>query len=322
MKLDGFLVAMAIAVLVAVVAPQLGAEGGLLPLQSITTAGISLVFFLHGANLDPKNLRSSLRNWRLHLFIQSSTFIAFPIAGVGLLALSIAVPAELKLGVFYLCAVCSTVSSSVALVGMARGNISAAVFNASISGLIGIVVTPFLVGLVHMAGATDFSILNAIAGISMKLLLPFALGQGCRPLIRGFIGKHKRWINIADRAVIILIVFTSFSASTAEGLWTQFSPALFVMLAIVVAAILAAALAMTMLGARALRLNREDKITAIFCGTQKSLAAGVPMAGVLFHDDPALGAIILPLVLYHQFQLIACTVLARRLAAGDSVERN
>lgn len=322
MKIDGFLVAMLIVVGLALAWPELGASGGPFPLSLITGIGISVVFLLHGANLSRAALSSGATNWRLHLFIQSSTFVLFPALGAVLfLSTTSVLPLEGRVGLFFLCALSSTISSSIALVAMARGNVSAAVFNASLSGIIGMVLTPTLMAPVigaHLAGQQ--SLLNSIAEIAVKLLLPFAVGHMLRPLIADRLAKRKKWVGRLDRAVIVTIVYASFCQSTADGLWSRYDPATIAVLAGFVTLLLALVLTLTRLFARFLGFNREDEITAVFCGSKKSLANGAPIAQTLFGGNPAMGMILLPLMIYHQLQIIVCTLLAQRYAVSHDPE--
>jgi len=320
---DGFVIAMLGAVALALAVPWLGAPGGPLPLGAITQWGIALVFFLHGANLLREVLMRGLSHWRLHLFVQASTFVLFPLIGGAILFAGrmTSMPADLLLGFFYLCALPSTVSSSVAMTAIGRGNIPAAVFNASLSGLIGMVVTPLLVGAVGDGMAADTpSIGSAIGDVALTLLLPFALGQASRRLTGAFIARNKAWIGKVDRTVIVLIVFTAFAASTASGTWAEFGIGLLALTIGLTGAILALALSTTTLCARLVGFGRADEVTAVFCGSKKSLANGAPMARILFASNPSLGLIMLPIMIYHQLQLIVCSVLARRYARAAERE--
>jgi sodium/bile acid cotransporter 7 len=273
------------------------------------------VFFLHGTSLSPASLVQGAANWRLHLMVQSCTFILFPLLGLGFYFGGAALlPHDLRLGIYFLCAVCSTISSSVAMVAIARGNLAAAVFNASLSGLIGMVVTPALMSLVDVGGAGLPPLDKSIADIALKLLAPFVAGHLTRRFLLGVVTRHKVWVNRLDRAVIVLIVYTAFCQSTVDGVWSTFSVMTLVEIGLVISAILAAVLTVTTILAKIMKLSTEDEITAIFCGSKKSLANGAPIAKVLFAGSPALGAVLLPLMLYHQLQLIVCSVIARRYA--------
>ncbi|MFT3976218.1 MAG: bile acid:sodium symporter family protein [Sphingomonas bacterium] len=316
MKIDGFLLAMLGAIALAFAAPHLGAEGGPLHLGLLTTIGIGFVFFLHGANLSPQALKAGAANWRIHVAVQGTTFILFPLIGFAIFfGLRPVLAYEVRLGIFFLCALSSTISSSVAMTSMARGNVPAAVFDASLSGIIGMVVTPMLVAMVTAVSGRPFPILPAIADVAMTLLLPFALGQAMRGLIGAWLVANKRIINLLDRGVIVLIVYAAFCDSTASGLWWQYSPWVIAEIAVIAGALLALVLWFTGRLARAWGFALPDEVTTVFCGSKKSLANGAPIAKILFGASPALGMMMLPLILYHQLQLIVCSVLARRYAA-------
>lgn len=316
MKIDGFLCAMAGAVGLALLAPSVGASGSPVPFDVITTIGIAVVFFLHGANLSRDALHAGAANWRLHLLVQASTFVLFPIIGALVFVASRdLLPTDMRLGFFFLCAICSTISSSVAMVAIARGNLAAAVFDASLSGLLGMVLTPALVTLVQPGGTGHLPMLQSVMAIALKLLAPFAVGHLLRPWLTSFITRWKPWISKLDRGVIVLIVYTAFCQSTADGVWSRFTLAMLLEVLALVTALLAAVMALTCYASRRLGFTVEDEITAIFCGSKKSLANGAPIAKILFGASPALGAILLPLMIYHQLQLVVCSYVAKRYAA-------
>jgi sodium/bile acid cotransporter 7 len=175
-------------------------------------------------------------------------------------------------------------------------------------------VTPVLIGLVRPDAARSAPLLNSILDIALKLLVPFLLGHLLRPFLKTWIARWKPWVSKLDRAVIILIVYTAFCQSTLDGVWSKFSIFTLIEVALLVGSLLICVLSLTTVLARRLRFSTEDEITAIFCGSKKSLANGAPIAKVLFGASPALGAILLPLMLYHQLQLIVCSVLAKRYA--------
>jgi sodium/bile acid cotransporter 7 len=317
MKLDPFVAAMLGAVALAFLRPGLGASGGALHLELATSVGVGVVFFLHGAALSPKALRDGAANWRLHLLVHASTFGLFPSLGLAIFwAGGGWMPEDARLGVFYLCALSSTISSSVAMTALGRGNVAGAVFDATLSGLLGMVLTPALVSLVARGAGHALPLGPAIVGIFMKLLLPFAAGQALRPWAGRFVHRHKVWANRADRGVILLIVYGAFCDAAAQGVWARYGAGVIVELALIAAALLAAVLCTTTFVARTLGFSRADEVAAVFCGSKKSLANGAPIAKVLFGAAPGLGLIILPLMIYHQLQLIVCAVLARRYAAA------
>ncbi len=321
MKLDLYVVAIFAAIGLAFAAPQLGASDGPLHLPLVTSIGVSLVFFLHGAALSPQSLTASAKKWQLHLLVQCSTFVLFPLLGFAIFAISRGIlPDELRLGIVYLSVLSSTISSSVALTALSGGNVAAAVFNATLSGLIGLLITPFLIGFAETTAAGQFSLVDAVLDVAKTLLLPFVAGQLARPLIAGIIARRKRWVSMIDRSVIVLIVYGAFCNSTQAGIWRAYDPLMIGEIALIVTALLVGVLAFNTFAARALRFSREDEAATVFCGSTKSLANGAPIAAVLFAGNPNLAVILLPLVLYHLLQLVVCSALARRYA-DDAQDR-
>lgn len=317
---DGFVLIMLTAIAVALLAPEVGTGDGPLHLGIVTNLGVALVFFLHGAALSRDKLVAGARHWRLHAFVQAFTYVVFPIVGVVLMfTLRNTLPPDLLLGVFFLCVLPSTVSSSVAMTSMARGNVPGAIFNATISGLIGMALTPLLMGLVISASGASMPLGRALMGVALQLLLPFALGQLARPMIGNWLAKKKQITTKIDRGVIVLIVYSSFCDATAAGLWHQYHWQTIGAVMGIAAVLLIVVLGTTTFTARRLGFTVEDEVTAVFCGSKKSLANGIPMAKILFAGHPALGLLVLPLMVYHQLQLIVCSVMAARYASRDDV---
>jgi sodium/bile acid cotransporter 7 len=281
-----------------------------------TAFAIGLLFFLHGAKLSREAILAGIGHWRLHVTVLAATFVLMPVVGLAIRALGhrfAGVP--LLDGVLFLCLLPSTVQSSIAFTSIAGGNVPAAVCSASASNLLGMAITPLLVSLsmpAEMSGGHGGGLsLHAIALIALQLLLPFVAGHLARPMLLGLLGRYAAVVNFVDRGSILLVVYTAFSAAIVEGLWRKVSPGDLVLIAGLDAAVLALALLTTTWGARRLGFDRADEIAIVFCGSKKSLAAGVPMAGVLF-PAAAVGVMILPVMLYHQMQLMVCAVLARR----------
>jgi solute carrier family 10 (sodium/bile acid cotransporter), member 7 len=284
-----------------------------------TDLAIALLFFLHGAKLSRDAVVSGLTNWRLHLTVLASTFVLFPILGVVLKpVLQPLVTPSLYVGILFLCTLPSTVQSSIAFTSIARGNVSAAVCSASASSLLGIVITPLLTGLVLQAHGTGAMSWSSVGEIVLQLFVPFMAGQMAQRWISGWVQRHRPLVGLVDQGSILLVVYTAFSAAVLQGLWKQLPLSVLGGLLIVNAVLLACALLITRYGSRALGFDREDEITIVFCGSKKSLASGVPMANVLFPAH-AIGMIVLPLMLFHQMQLMTCAVLARRYAERKSI---
>jgi solute carrier family 10 (sodium/bile acid cotransporter), member 7 len=317
LKFDWFLWGMAGAVALAWAFPAPGASGGWLHPELLIKAGIALIFFLHGAALPLAALKAGTLKWRVHLVIQSCTFVGFPLLGVGIwLATAGGVAADLRLGYFYLAVLPSTVSSSVALTAAARGNVPVAVFNATLSSLLGIVLTPLWLGLVVQGANVDLPMGAVVLDLVKWLLAPFLVGQLSRPLIGAFIARHKAGVSLIDRGTILMLVYTSFADSFQSGLWEQYGWGTVVVTVGASAAIFAVVMLSVRTICRLLRFDREDTIAAIFCGSKKTLASGVPMAHIIFAGHPGLGLILLPIMVYHSLQLILCAWLAGRWATG------
>ncbi|AKH44144.1 sodium/bile acid cotransporter 7 [Altererythrobacter atlanticus] len=303
-----------------VLASVLPARGGFVPVVDIAAdAGIVLLFFLHGAKLSREAIIQGLANWRLHLTVLAATFVMFPLLGLGFAAVP-GLPVALASGLLFLTLLPSTVQSSIAFTSIARGNVAAAVCTASFSNLLGIFLTPVLAVLLMGGSQVELSF-DSVTKIVLQLLLPFLVGHALRPLIGAFVTKHKWILSKVDRGSILLVVYAAFGAAVVEGLWSEVS---WTDLAIVLACcsvLLAVVLALTWWAGKLVGFSYEDQVVLLFAGSKKSLASGVPIAGVLF--APAeVGAILLPLMLFHQLQLIACAIIAKRLSARPDVGGN
>jgi len=315
-KPDWFLIGMVVAVTLAWACPGPGADGGWLHPELLTKGGVALIFFLHGLALSFAALKAGTLRWPLHVVVQTCTFVLFPVLGLLLLALAGRwISPELRLGFLYLCALPSTVSSSVAMTAAARGNVAAAVFNATLSSLLGVFLTPFWMGALMKAdGGAGLPLGKVIVDLVCWLVLPLLLGQLLRPLLGSWATRNKTLINKVDRTTILLLVYTSFCDSFKQGIWSGHgvvSP-----LIGFVGSLVIFVLAMTIVSFICTRLHftPEDKIAAVFCGSKKSLASGVPMAKLMFGAHPALSMILLPIMIYHPLQLVICGVLAGRWA--------
>lgn len=317
-KKEWFLVGMVGAIVLAMLAPKLGQNQGYLHLETVTHIGIAVIFFLHGIGLSPEKIRSGVSNWRLHLVIQVTTFGIYPLIWVithqGFYAL---LPTSLAIGFCYLLVLPSTISSSVAMTAIGKGNVPGAIFNASLSSVLGVILTPLLMGLLtseaHISGAHGLS--DTITTVAQLLLLPMLIGQLCRPILASTLQRYRAITGKIDKWVIILIVLNAFSNSVADHIWQDFSWTLLISSIVICCVILIMICQMLQHGSRRLKFNHEDEVAAVFCGTKKTLAAGIPMAQVIFGSTPDLGMILLPIMLYHPIQLFYCALLANRYAA-------
>ncbi|PRZ55832.1 sodium/bile acid cotransporter 7 [Paraburkholderia fungorum] len=318
--LDGFTLSLISTVVLASFFPVPGEL--VAPFSLITNIAVGLLFFLHGAKLSREAIVAGATHWRLHLTVLLCTFVLFPLLGVLLRPiLSPLVTAQLYAGVLFLCTLPSTVQSSIAFTSIARGNVPAAVCSASASSLLGIFITPALVGLLltnHSGG--NVSPWHTVSNIVMQLLLPFIAGQLLRPIVGGWVDRNRSMLKFVDQGSILLVVYGAFSEALMEGLWHQIPLRALFGLFVVCAAILSISLLATVLASKRLGFNREDQITIIFCGSKKSLAAGIPMANVIFSAS-SIGAIVLPLMLFHQIQLMVCSALAQRWAIRRTVPK-
>ncbi len=317
-KFDWFLKGMLAAVALAFVWPEPGAQGGWLHPELLNKLGIALVFFLNGLGLSLASLRHGALRWQVHLLIQASTFLIFPLLGWGLLKLSGSwLSPDLQTGFFYLCALPSTVSSSVALTVAARGNVPVALFNATLSSLIGVLLTPLWMAWILGRDGVDFALAPVIRDLLLWLVLPLVLGQLSRPLLGAWAARNKAQIQLADRLTILTLVYTSFSDSVRQGVWSHYGLPVLLETLIGTGALFFLMLALVRLFSQWLGLPLEERIAAIFCGSKKTLASGVPMAHLIFGSHPALGLILLPIMIYHPLQLAVGGVLAQNWSGAE-----
>jgi sodium/bile acid cotransporter 7 len=282
----------------------------------LTTAAIALLFFLHGARLAPKAALAGARHWRLHVVVLASTFVLFPVLALTARALFPGLlSTPLWTGLILLSVLPSTVQSSIAFTSIACGNVPAALCAATASNLLGMLLTPLLAGLL-LSAQGGFSI-NGVGDILAQLLLPFAAGQLSRPLIGAWAQRNRTLLGLVDRGSILLVVYTAFSEGVTQGIWHQLGLSDLGRLLTIDALLLAAVLAITTYGSRLLGFSRADEVTIVFCGSKKSLASGLPMATVLLAGQ-SVGLIVLPLMLFHQIQLMVCAWLAKRYASAQT----
>jgi sodium/bile acid cotransporter 7 len=311
LNIDWYIAAIIGMVVLASILPARGEGAAISAL--ITKIGIALVFFLHGARLSPQAVLEGLLHWRLHLLVLLTTFVLWPLAGLGAASLpGWAVPVALAPGIIYLACLPSTIQSAIAFTVIGRGNVPAAVCGASVSNLLGMFLAPVLAGLLLGAQGGALS-LSSLEAILLQLLAPFIAGQLMRPLIGGWVQTHSKRLGLVDRGSILLVVYNAFSGAVVAGIWHKVSALDLGRMVIVSLALLSLSLGFMIWIARLRGFSKEDEIAMVFAGSNKSLAAGVPMAGVLF-PAATVGFILLPVMLYHQFQLMVCAALAQRYA--------
>ena len=311
--LDWFLLALIGVVALAYFAPGLGSKASPVPWHAITTVGVALVFFFYGLKLSLEKLRDGMRNWRLHTLVQLSTFVLFP--ALALLARPFfgAEGDALWQSIFFLCALPSTVSTSVVMVSIAGGNLPAAIFNASISSLLGIILTPLLCSLFLHTGTGGGQLWSLAVQLLWQVVLPVGAGVLLNPRFHTFADRHKAGLRIFDQVTILLIVFTAFCDSFAEGIFSRYRPADIATLGVGMVGLYLVVFALIWGLSRALKFPRADQIVAVFCGSKKSLVHGSVMASLLFPASAATGLILLPLMLYHALQIVLASSMAQYL---------
>lgn len=314
MKIDRFVLLLIATIVVAYFFPQL-ANNRFVSLDTISNVGISFIFFFYGLKLSLEKLRAGLQNWRLHILVQASTFILFPL--VILLFYPLVDTSELRmlwLAVFFLAALPSTVSTSVVMVSMAKGNIPAAIFNASLSGIIGIGITPLWMGLFIQSTDTSFELSTIYLDLLVEIIAPIFLGIMLQSILGRYMQQYGSKLALFDRAIILLIIYKSFATSFTNNLFDGLSLSTLVFLIIIVTVLFF--LIYSLIGFMADRLNfsREDKITAQFCGTKKSLVHGTVFSKILFSQSAALGILLLPIMLFHAIQIVIISAIASKIA--------
>ncbi len=300
------------AITLAWLGPSVGTSEGVLHLPAIAGFGVSVIFFFYGAKLSPESLLHGLTKWRLHILVQLSTFVLFPLTIViARMIFPDYFASNIGLGIFYLAALPSTVSSSVVMVSIARGNIAAAIFNASISSILGIFITPLLMSGILEKSQPDFDITHTILLLCLQVLLPVILGLLLHRKLGHWVSHYKIALRNFDQFIILLIVYTSFCESFSDNQFKNFSfIEIFKLGFLMIMFFLIVFILMNQI-ALWLGFKREERITVIFCGSKKSLVQGAVMGKVLFPDQAVLGVVLLPLMLYHALQLMAGSTIAK-----------
>ena len=319
LPIDGYLLALIGMVILAALLPASGQAA--VVMDWVVKAAIALLFFLYGARMSPAAIGAGLLHWRLQGTVFLSTFLLFPLLGLGLILLMRgSLQPDLLTGMLYLCLLPSTVQSSIAFTSIAGGNVAGALTSASLSNLLGVIVTPLLVALMiggPETGAGGGIHLQSILDIGLQILAPFAVGQLCRPLLKDWLGRHAKLTGLVDRGSILLIVYATFSEGVVAGVWSQVAPMDLAKVIGLNILLLAIVLSLTLMAGRLLKFDKPDRIVILFCGSKKSMATGIPMAGILFAGH-AVPLIVLPIMLFHQIQLFACTIIAQRYARENA----
>ena len=314
-KPDPLIVLIILAVIIAIIAPARGNFADIF--SQLTNVAIALLFFLYGARLSTQEALNGLKHWRLHLTILAFTFVVYPLIGIALRPLTAVISHDMYLGILFLTLVPSTVQSSVAFTSIAKGNVAGAIVSASASNLVGVIITPLLVMFLMGTGGGVHIDTSVFGEIALLLLAPFVLGQ----LTRRWVGKvaQSKATKVVDRGSIAMVVYSAFSKGVVDGIWSSISLWDLAFLVVFAAAFVAFMLWLTRKASQKMGFNRADTIAIEFCGSKKSLATGLPMASVIFASGGAsLGLLILPLMIYHQVQLMMCSWLAARYAQRPS----
>lgn len=310
--INGFLLGLFGAIFFAWLFPSIGSSESGFPWKSIINVGIALVFFFYGVKLDPKQLREGLSNWKLHVLIQSFTFIIFPVLVYFLLRLIPWIDDDFKLGITYLSALPSTVSASVVMVSIAGGNMPAAIFNASISSLLGVFITPVWMGFLgESTGGMEIEMMPTILELTFKVILPVCLGVLLHGKIFPLIENHLKKLKYVDQTVIMMIVFTAFSDSFSQGVFDPYETETLLQIAGIMLCLFLFIWTVISFVSKGLGFSFKDRITALFCGSKKSLVHGVVIGKILFPDPALLGLVLLPVMLYHIQQLIIGSAIAQ-----------
>ncbi len=313
--LDWFILALIGMILLAYLLPEPGVQTGLFSLKEVANYGISLIFFFYGLRLSPERLREGLGNWRLHLTVQLATFLLFPLLVLGIIRiLHIESGNLIWLGIFFVAALPSTVSSSVVMVSIAGGNIPGAIFNASISALIGVFITPIWMGIFIASGSGNIDLSSIILKLMLQVLFPVVLGLVLHSKLGAFAERHRKQLRYFDQITILLIVYTAFCQSFAKHMFAGHSITDILLLGVGMLSLFLLMFGLINTIGRVFRFNRADGITAVFCGSKKSLVHGTVMSKVLFPNTAAAGIILLPLMIYHALQLISASIIAQKMA--------
>ncbi len=310
-----FILCLPLSIALAWVVPEAGAAGGWLRSEITTKVGVALIFLGQGLTLPSSALKEGASQWRLHLLVQSFTFLLFPLIGMALDGLvGRHLPPDLRLGFLFLCVLPSTISTSVVLTSLAGGNTVGAIFNAALSNIIGVFITPVWVAWLMKSGGQAQPLGDVVKEIVVLLLLPLAAGQVIRMFAKVWADRNKKRIGHAASVLILILVFAAFCNSVKARFWSQQSTG--VLLAALAGVVLVFIIAVALIEglSRLIKLNRADRITATFCAPQKTIASGIPLAKAIFGAHPGLGLILLPILFYHPLQLIVCGMMADRLA--------
>ncbi|WP_026452495.1 bile acid:sodium symporter family protein [Aequorivita capsosiphonis] len=316
-KIDSFVIAIVISIAIAYFLPQLGASDSPVPMNLISSLGISFIFFFYGLSLNSEAIKNGLKNWKLHLSVQSSTFILFPLLILPFFPLFKDTSYEiLWLAFLFMAALPSTVSSSVVLVSMAKGNLPAAIFNASISGIIGIIITPLWMMPFIKQTEVEFDFSSIYIQLISEIVIPLILGLLLRKFLGMWAQKHKKQLNLFDKFIILLIIYKSFVKSFEDKIFSSVSLMEMSIMVALVLLLFFIVYSLTGWFGKIFKFNHADQITNQFCGTKKSLVHGTVFSEALFGQTSIVGIILLPLMFYHAFQILVISIIATKKRSG------
>lgn len=322
-KIDGFVLSIIAVIGIAYIFPDWGTADSKIPIDTISAIGISLIFFFYGLKLSPHKLKAGLKNWKLHLLIQLATFLIFPLVVLAFYPLMQNEDQRtLWLAFFFLAALPSTVSSSVVMVSMAKGNIPAAIFNASISGIIGIMITPLWLGPFVTNAMTDFDFTEIYGKLILQIILPVVIGFLLQRFFGDLAQKYSKRLSLFDKLIILLIIYKSFAGSFDGNIFSAVSLIDLLVLFLAVLALFYIVFYLTGLVARKFKFSPEDQITAQFCGTKKSLVHGTVFSKILFGNMAWLGIILLPIMIFHATQIFILSIIAGTRARRPEEEES
>ena len=316
--LDGFILALITVVFLAWLWPFPGTSSAPVPLGKIAGYGVSVIFFFYGLKLNLSQLRIGLSNPRLHLLIHATTFLLFPLSILAVKPFFQSPDLQtLWLGIFFLAALPGTVSSAVVMVSLAGGNIPAAIFNASLSSLLGVFITPLWMGLLMNTTSASFDMEDVVLKLVVQVLVPVVAGMLMHRVWGTFADKYRKELSNFDKGVILLIVYSSFCESFDSGIFSLLGWQELFLLWTGMVVLFFLIYGITTFVGKLLKLNREDLITASFCGSKKSLVQGAVMSKVLFAGLPSAGILLLPVLLYHASQLLIVSSIAQRMSREE-----
>jgi len=318
LKKNWFMFGLVAAVFLAWMFPEPGARGGLLQSENTTRLGVVLIFFFQGLTLSMAAIRDGLMQWRLHIFVQAFIFVLIPLAALAMIITTHPLLSQdMRTGFFFLAVLPTTIATSVAYTFMTNGNVAGAVFNSSLANVAGILITPLWVSAWLQAGGVPIPLGQLLLDISLLLLVPFVAGQILRPFVYRVADALKKTFSTTSSLIIVFIVYAAFCNSWKDGIWEEEGTAAALTAGAGSIVFLALVLGLVVLGIRLFRFNHKNAMAALFCAPQKTMAAGVPMANLIFEGHSGLGVILLPLMFYHLLQLLVGGMLVTRINAAE-----